>query len=233
MRAKITFILFTLLLSGAYAFRLPLAPANATPFATTSSPTFNISAFCFNNNPPHIIDHFSATSDGKKVTLLWKSCPEKKSDYFTIERSKDGVNFTTCLIVKGSGHDNYIVDYAEMDFNPLPGLSYYRIKQTDYEGHKVYSTVVPVNFHYGKDGNMLAEIVVPPEEAELIKIENKLVLVVLRDSKGIEHTAKVLVSKQKDQKLYALDTDKVLPRGLYTVVASSSNALYSQSITIL
>lgn len=178
-----------------------------------------------------IIDQFSATSDGKKVTLVWKSNPEKKSDFFTIERSKDGVNFTTSLIVKGSGLNNYNLDYSEIDFSPLPGLSYYRIKQTDYEGHHIYSTVIPVNFHLGKDGHMLAETAALPEETELAKIENKQVLVVLRDAGGSEFTSKVLVSKQ-NQMLVATDTQNSLHSGAYTVIASSANALYAQRLTI-
>lgn len=230
MRAKgITAFLCLIFLSRAYAVDLFPDFCFNTPEPVLHAKRFVYSPIGYNN--PSIIEQFSATSDGKKVTLVWKSNPEKKSDFFTIERSKDGVTFSTCLIVKGSGHNNYILDYTEMDFSPLPGLSYYRIKQTDYEGHFLYSTVIPVNFHLGKDGHSLAEKALLPEESELAKIENKQVLVVLRDAAGSEFTSKVLVSKQNEM-LVATDTQNNLHSGAYTVVASSANALYAQRLTI-
>lgn len=198
---------------------------SAHPFFTSRSPFLHIT-----NSVK--IENFSAISDGKKVMLNWKASPENKCDYFVIERAKDGTHFSTALIVKGAGHHITSLDYSDIDFAPMPGVSYYRIKQVDYEGHVLYSAAIPVNFHFGKDGSLVANSGKSPDDAEIKKIENKEVLVVLRDASGHEYTAKVKISKEKDDKLYATDPLKSLHNGNYTVVASSINILYSQHVTV-
>lgn len=205
-----------------------LAKKRPVDYLANTRPAF----FNIHNNNLVKLHHFSAYSDGKKVTLMWKNNPVNKCDYFTIEKSKDGIHFNTALIVKGAGHNTTLLDYSDIDFNPLSGLSYYRIKQTDYEGHAIYSSIVPVNFHYTKDGNMVTNTGTEADNAGLSSISNKEILVVVRDKNGMEYTAKVVVSKDQNQKLVATDGNRRLNKGSYLVVASSNNALYSRKLTV-
>jgi hypothetical protein len=82
-----------------------------------------------------------------KVLLKWSTATETNNDRFIAERSADGKNF--CLIgsVKGAGTSSEILDYSFTDYSPLAdAVSYYRIRQVDYDGSSTVSEIVPVVF---------------------------------------------------------------------------------------
>ena len=78
------------------------------------------------------------------VVLDWTTISEINNDYFTIEKSIDGENFEVVGIVDGAGNSSEIKSYNSLDKNPIPGTSYYRLKQTDFDGEFEYSDLVPV-----------------------------------------------------------------------------------------
>jgi hypothetical protein len=85
---------------------------------------------------------FGAQPDGTRVRLDWTVSMEINNDYFTIERSLDGVDFEPVAEVQGGGNHSIETDYQTYDENPEMGLSYYRLKQTDFDGQfKVYDMV--------------------------------------------------------------------------------------------
>lgn len=90
--------------------------------------------------------NFTAVPNGKQVDLHWQTATEINNDYFTIERSQDGVETTIVATVPGAGNSNALLRYAAIDPSPLPGTSFYRLKQTDYNGTFSYSPWVAVSF---------------------------------------------------------------------------------------
>ncbi|MCB9364818.1 MAG: T9SS type A sorting domain-containing protein [Flavobacteriales bacterium] len=86
--------------------------------------------------------------DGKlnedQVDLTWITSSEINNDYFTIERSKDGFEWEVINKIKGAGNSNTTLKYVYIDKNPLKGISYYRLKQTDFNGDYSYSETVTV-----------------------------------------------------------------------------------------
>ena len=78
------------------------------------------------------------------VELKWQTSSEINNDYFTIERSQNAESFIPILNVQGAGNSNSIREYSALDKNPLTGLSYYRLRQTDYDGAYSYSKIIPV-----------------------------------------------------------------------------------------
>jgi hypothetical protein len=87
---------------------------------------------------------FNAVCDGEKVNLNWATASETNNDFFTVERSKDASLWEDALTVAGAGTSNVNNYYAATDNQPIPGNSYYRLKQTDYDGTFTYSDIVPV-----------------------------------------------------------------------------------------
>lgn len=77
---------------------------------------------------------FDAKVEGKNVRLNWSTAAEINNDFFTLERSVDGRNFDEIGIVRGSGNTTTRRDYDFVDESPLNGESYYRLRQTDYDG---------------------------------------------------------------------------------------------------
>lgn len=89
--------------------------------------------------------YLNAVSFNDKVQLYWATATESNNDYFTVERTSDGENFTVVGKINGEGNSTSILNYNMVDDVPLEGVSYYRLKQTDYDGKYAYSKLVSIN----------------------------------------------------------------------------------------
>lgn len=94
---------------------------------------------------------FNAQLKDNVVDVVWTTASEINNDYFTIEKSKDAETFFEIGRVKGEGNSSAIKNYSFEDEHPLKGISYYRLKQTDFDGHFSYSNIVAVINNFGGD----------------------------------------------------------------------------------
>ncbi len=117
-----------------------------TSAAVSSFSPFTLASVSLINPLPIELLSFTAKPKNKQVELNWQTATEINNDYFTIERSATGENFSPIAIVDGAGNSNNILNYIDFDNAPLFGISYYRLKQTDFDGNYSYSAVVSVNF---------------------------------------------------------------------------------------
>lgn len=90
---------------------------------------------------------FTATYNkaSKQVDLVWQTASESNNDYFTIERSTDGINWEYVSRKNGAGNSSTILYYNDIDPTPYKGTSYYRLKQTDFDHSYKYSQMRDVN----------------------------------------------------------------------------------------
>lgn len=186
----------------------------------------------FNLSPlPIELIAFSANGNGTRVDLNWTTASEKNNAFFSLERSKDGLQFDVLRTIKGAKNSSMTLDYWETDYEPYPGISYYRLKQTDYDGTSSYSDVVAVNLSSGPEPMRIYPN--PNTGSFRIDLDNtkKEILVVLRDLSGKEYFSKVIAT-QDENGLYLVDTENKIPAGTYLVVASSNNTLYTQKIIV-
>ena len=77
----------------------------------------------------------------QKVSCEWSTVSEINNDYFTIERSKDGLLWEKVITINGAGNSSGTQKYKIIDQEPYTGISYYRLKQTDFDGQFEYSQV--------------------------------------------------------------------------------------------
>ncbi len=95
---------------------------------------------------PITISSFSAQCVNDKAVIEWTSQTELNNDYYSVERTTDGVHFETVGTVKaqGTGTSNFPEYYTFTDLSPLPGTSYYYLFQTDIDGDpkQAYSPVL-------------------------------------------------------------------------------------------
>lgn len=115
---------------------------------------------------------FDALPFENEVLLTWKTLSEVNNDYFTIERSSDLNNWTSIGKIDGAGNSNYEIEYETLDKNPLPGISYYRLKQTDFNGAFTYSHVEVVEY---KDSYEVSVFPNPAHEFMYIRSEQKII----------------------------------------------------------
>jgi len=85
------------------------------------------------------------------VNLHWVTGSERNNDYFTIQRSRDGIDWEDITSVSGAGNSTSVIEYAATDNDPYFGLSYYRVKQTDFDGTETISGMKSVNNKYLSD----------------------------------------------------------------------------------
>lgn len=90
--------------------------------------------------------NFNAICNESDVDIFWSTVSETNNDFFTVEKSKDAYNFEPVAFVDGAGNSNELLQYSTNDFEPFEGISYYRLKQTDFNGQYTYSDIVPVNY---------------------------------------------------------------------------------------
>lgn len=95
---------------------------------------------------PIELSQFNANILDDNVVLKWTTESETNNDYFSIERSSDGNDWTLISIVKSLKESHSSIHYSSYDFSPINGLSYYRLKQTDVDGTSTYSGIVSVNY---------------------------------------------------------------------------------------
>jgi hypothetical protein len=119
-------------------------------------------AFTFDfNDPPlpvKLLD-FRAVYKSKKVLLKWTTASEINNSFFTIEKSSDGKEWIEADRLQGSGNSSSKISYETIDNNPFHGISYYRLKQTDFDGQSENLKVVRV------DENTPVEIKIYPNPA--------------------------------------------------------------------
>ncbi|MBI2279657.1 MAG: T9SS type A sorting domain-containing protein [Bacteroidetes bacterium] len=87
---------------------------------------------------------FTAQQDenNQHVRLNWTTATEINNDFFTLERSLDAINFEQIKTRQGAGNSNSVIDYVDYDKHPYRGgITYYRLKQTDFDGAFSYSDV--------------------------------------------------------------------------------------------
>ncbi len=87
---------------------------------------------------------FAATAQERSVDVSWNTAAETNCDHFIVERSTDGDSFYPVGTVKGGGNTSSGNNYEWVDVLPLPGASFYRLKQVDYNGTSWYSERVSV-----------------------------------------------------------------------------------------
>ena len=83
--------------------------------------------------------------------LTWRTESELNNDRFEIEKSIGGINWKYITAIKGNGTTSAPQDYYFIDEELIDQITYYRLKQIDYNGEFNYSfieTVIPNNSQY-------------------------------------------------------------------------------------
>ena len=91
--------------------------------------------------PIELLNFRANTISNQEVELNWQTVSEINNDYFTIERSKNGIDWTEVTTVNGSGNSSTLLTYNSIDREPYLGISYYRLNQTDFDGQYSYSEI--------------------------------------------------------------------------------------------
>ena len=121
------------------------ADGDYVAFSQDGTPTYSNDGCTPTATLPISLLYFKGKSLNTKTNLLeWTTTAEINNDYFTIERSGDAINFITIGTLAGAGNSNIQLYYQLIDDNPLIGINYYRLKQTDFNGDYQYANTIAI-----------------------------------------------------------------------------------------
>ena len=133
--------------------------------------------------PVELLSFDAELMDNQHVKLNWQTASEINNDFFTIERSSNGNNWQEVNKIKGAGNSSSRLRYSDIDYNPYNGLSFYRLKQTDFDGQFEYSKIISTHIKnneksqvkiYPNPSNNQIILEGSPSELEEIEIYNSL-----------------------------------------------------------
>ena len=142
-------------------WQAPLPGQTNPGMFSTAVPNVNIPgiwALANNGSPlPITLLYFSATPNSKnEVELAWATLNERDNDYFTIERSINGTDFEEISRTAGAGNSNNNRNYFGVDKHPYTGRSYYRLRQTDFNGN--FTLTMPQAVYIRNEGTVAVNI---------------------------------------------------------------------------
>ena len=116
---------------------------------------------------PVTLQNFSVRNVNENIHLQWATSYEKNSNYFEIQRSTDGRNFSQIGKVYTSGNSTMVNNYNFDDKQAAKGVNYYRLASVDLDGKTGLSKIVSINVkvahsfnlsmvHLNKDVNQLS-----------------------------------------------------------------------------
>lgn len=180
--------------------------------------------------PIELLD-FGAKQNLEIVSLFWNTTNEINNDFFTVEKSKDGVDFNYLGFVDGAGNSNSIQNYSFNDNRPFEGVTFYRLKQTDFDGRYSYSNIVSVNTKYN---NEIQAVWYNKENNEL-NIEFNTVnstdfFVCIYDMCGKQLIVK---SDNVEGKQNSIINLQFLPTGIYTISITSEKYKLNKKVVII
>jgi PKD repeat protein len=111
----------------------------------------NVSLFGETGVVPVELTGFIASIADGQVVLHWETATETNNSGFSIERSTDSKTFSSISFIEGNGTTAKRSSYKYVDATPAAGVTYYRLKQIDFDGTSSYSNVVEVDLNVPTD----------------------------------------------------------------------------------
>jgi hypothetical protein len=103
---------------------------------------------------PVILTDFSCAAAPKGTMIYWSTASEINNRFYTLQRSLDGITFTTINQQPGAGNSDGAKNYTFLDTNTIAGVNYYRLQQTDFDGKTTDFNIIACSSGKLTAGNM-------------------------------------------------------------------------------
>jgi hypothetical protein len=129
---------------GVWVSDTPAAASGGNPYTRTRTGITSLSPFAMGSQGsplPIELTRFDATLLEKQVALTWTTATEINNEYFLVQHSVDGRNYTDIGMILGAGTTTQAQSYSYQHETPTRGANYYRLQQVDYDGAFSFSPV--------------------------------------------------------------------------------------------
>jgi len=171
---------------------------------------------------PIELAEFGGEAEDHHNYIHWTTSAEINNEYFTVEKSADGTSWTELGRVTGAGNSNSLVSYEMIDPVPYAG-TYYRLKQTDFDGQFEYFDMIFIQRALGGTEPGEAFSIYPNPVENILNIETY--------TEGdhtvtiVDETGRTVLSRELDHAiLHQLDLGG-LRSGLYSIGISDGNSI--------
>jgi cytochrome c peroxidase len=165
-----------------------------------------------------------------KVVLNWQTAQEINNDFFTIEKSVDGINWSIIGQLKSIGNNSKSVqNYTFNDISAIDDKQYYRLKQTDFNKRFTYSKIIALQLN-GINNSPKITVFPNPSTHQItielnnLAVNNKAELQIINSMGQIVFTKNKLTSNLETINLSAF------PNGQYVVVVKSNGQVISRKL---
>jgi alpha-tubulin suppressor-like RCC1 family protein len=180
-----------------------------------------ISALCIFVPLSIELSAFNVDCQSNGVLINWSVSSQVNNAFFTIERSLDGLNFQEIGQVQGDGTLTESIHYEYMDYSLYSEKTYYRLKQTDFDG-KV-STHPIESIHCENENDIY---IYPNPSKGTIHISGTVNTL---EGKLFDSVGRLISQFEINQNKIVLNN---LPDGIYTLQLIKNQQLISKKITI-
>ncbi|MFN3404258.1 MAG: T9SS type A sorting domain-containing protein [Cytophagaceae bacterium] len=166
--------------------------------------------------------HVEAKLKNSAVEVNWSTATEKSNEKFIVQKSTDLKNWKDIGQIAGAGNSNSVINYSYMDYEPVTGITYYRLIQVDYDGKSAKSEVVSVN----TTDDVIS--VVPNPFQNVVNIKSKIegpFVITLHDLTG-----KILSRFEGQSEDGNLSFEPELPTGIYLITVQTDNHVHQQQV---
>jgi hypothetical protein len=222
--------------SGTYVSTGSAASQSSGPHTVTASGFRYFSPYVLIESSvvlPIELVSFAAKCASSKVEITWETASEQNNDYFTIEKSLDGINFYTLNTVNASGNNSRGQKYHSEDNESFNGIVYYRLKQTDKNGASKTFHVISAS-GCGSAGSSVAVYPNPSAGSFNVDVAGKAgdqVSVSVMDVVGRECVSRSGFLS-KDLETIAVEPLIQLAPGVYTVIITLNEAVHQKKMVI-
>ncbi|QRQ99906.1 M4 family metallopeptidase [Dyadobacter sandarakinus] len=203
-----------------------------TDYAFTATFDTGFSGFGLSDSPPAgplpvTLIAFTGKHTPEGNLLTWSTTSETNNDYFAVERTLNGRDFTEIGRVAGIGNATARKDYRFTDAPYADGTSYYRLKQVDTDGQFAYSQLVAI------DPELAGELRFFPNPVQsLLTLEVPEASVTQADIQVLNTAGQEVVVRKKAKAVngkFSVDLSK-LPSGNYQIKVTGDKHSYSRTV---
>ena len=178
---------------------------------------------------------FDAKVNDTGIELSWVSNPENASNIYSIERSTDGIRFET-ISTRPANSNSSGLKFSDNSPQELAGYIFYRVKQSDEEGHSTYSEIKKIKYAGKANTNSGLKLVscIPNPFSESFTASFELKTVTSIDFQLVNSEGRVVYEKRVSgidgiNRLQYID-EKGLPGGIYFLNLVCNGEKISQKI---
>jgi hypothetical protein len=214
---------------------LGASQGNITSLTVTTFNKFTFGSRGVNPLPIKLLSFYAKMNTSNTVDLTWSTASEINNNYFSIERSVDGVNFEKIMDVQAAGNSTTIINYKTIDENPVKGVSFYRLLQVDIDGNQEYSAVVSL-YNYNLGSHSQFNVYPNPANARGFTVASSgnmddVTQISLYNSNGIEVYSKAFVFTYGEMNLVVNPSNNLIP-GIYILSCSNKRGINRQQLVV-